>query len=41
MKKANFLKRNNNYHKGKFGNVLILGGWDNMPGAANLVCRLH
>ena len=30
------LKRNNNYHKGKFGNVLILGGWDNMPGAANL-----
>ena len=23
-------------HKGKFGNVLVLGGWDNMPGAANL-----
>ena len=30
------IKRKKSAHKGKFGNVLILGGWDNMPGAANL-----
>tara|TARA_E500000331_G_scaffold327062_1_gene345680 strand:- start:797 stop:2128 length:1332 start_codon:yes stop_codon:yes gene_type:complete len=30
------VKRNKTKHKGSFGNVLILGGWDNMPGAANL-----
>ncbi len=30
------IKRDKTFHKGKFGNVLILGGWDNMPGAANL-----
>ncbi len=30
------LKRDKTAHKGKFGNILIVGGWDNMPGAANL-----
>ena len=31
-----FLKRDHFGHKGNFGSVLILGGWNNMPGAANL-----
>ncbi len=30
------VKRDKFGHKGSFGNVFILGGWDNMPGAANL-----
>ena len=34
-----FLYRNKLGHKGNFGNVLILGGWDNMPGAANLASQ--
>ena len=33
------LKRDKTAYKGKFGNILILGGWDTMPGAANL-CAL-
>ena len=30
------IKRDKTGYKGNFGNILILGGWDNMPGAANL-----
>lgn len=30
------LKRDKNSHKGTFGNLLILGGWNGMLGAANL-----
>ncbi len=38
LKKKKYIKyRENNFaHKGNFGNVLILGGWDEMPGAGNL-----
>lgn len=31
-----FIKRNNFGYKGLFGNVLIVGGWNGMAGAANL-----
>ena len=30
------LKREKTAHKGTFGNLLILGGWNGMLGAANL-----
>ncbi len=30
------IKRNKTSHKGNFGNLLIIGGWDGMLGAANL-----
>ena len=36
LKEKIALERDKLGHKGKFGNVLVLGGWDNMPGAANL-----